>query len=101
MRKFTIHVPIYDVYVDVIIGDKSLDQHTAGLVQVYANGAFKMRLADAKLNDLHNTVGHEIFHLVFHIMKRAGLQLSLETEEAFAHLTGFLHEEFYKKLKKK
>lgn len=46
------------------------------------------------------TLAHEIFHVATFIMTEVGMQLNDDTDEAFAHLIGFLTERIYKKLNK-
>lgn len=39
-----------------------------------------------------NTICHETFHVVYEILKTAGVRLSSKSEEAFAYLCGFISE---------
>lgn len=44
------------------------------------------------------TVSHEIFHAVDFIFRRIGLQLTAESDEAYAYLIGYVAEQFYKEI---
>jgi hypothetical protein len=38
----------------------------------------------------HQTLSHEVFHITLEIMRSIGVELSLESEEAFTYLQGFI-----------
>ena len=70
------------------------DDNTRGEMTNYHNGQFLVALFDVT----HNTIAHECWHLTsailrFHEVKR--------DEEAFAYLTGKIHEKVYRLLEKK
>jgi hypothetical protein len=44
------------------------------------------------------TVSHEIFHAVDFIFRRIGLQLTGQSDEAYAYLIGYITEQFYKNI---
>lgn len=46
--------------------------------------------------DLINTIGHEALHAACYILEYVNIQLSRQSEEAFAYLTGYINERIYK-----
>ena len=98
MKEFFIKVPIYDVIVKVTVGDKTLTKD-AGNVTIASDGCYWLRVNESRRSpDFYNTIGHEVQHLVFEILDRAGMKLCRETIEAYTYLSGFLHQYIYKKL---
>jgi hypothetical protein len=100
MKSFIIHVPIYEVYVKVVFGDTSIPKDHLAEVIGTSEGCYLMRFRiSAKSPDFKNTLAHEMFHLVFKILDRAGMKLTNESQEAFAYLQGYLVEQIYKRCK--
>lgn len=46
----------------------------------------------------HGTLAHEIFHAAHMILSKVGIKLSFKSDEAFAHLIGYLTTKVYVKL---
>lgn len=55
----------------------------------------------SKPNDPHgySVVAHEIFHAVDFIMRRIGITLGSDSDEAYAYLIGYVTREFFKAIK--
>lgn len=46
----------------------------------------------------YSILQHEIFHAVYHILKRIGINLCDDSDEAFSYLTEYITREVYEKL---
>lgn len=49
-------------------------------------------------NPSHATISHEIFHAVEFLFNKLNMPLSLENDEAYAYLIGYITEQFYSKI---
>lgn len=47
----------------------------------------------------YGSLAHEIFHAVEFIMERIGMKLTIESDESYAYLIGYLTTEIHKKIK--
>lgn len=47
----------------------------------------------------HGNLAHEIFHAVEFILERVGMKLTIDSDEAYAYLIGYITTEIYKHLK--
>ena len=45
---------------------------------------------------LRNVMAHEIFHVVFNMLADVGLKPNQSSDEAYAYLIGYIHQEFLK-----
>ena len=121
MRRLDINIPIYDWKVIVAtIYDKNDDKEILALSNLYdfdikdtidnikdeetnwglttTNKKVTLMVVGKWENDrqMHNTINHELFHVVSHISEICGL----EDEEAMAYLAGYIGEEIYINLDK-
>jgi hypothetical protein len=62
----------------------------------FENGQAAIRF---KENPDLNTLTHEVFHAVYGLFDRLGINLTKDSEEAFAYFTGYLNQEIYNRLK--
>lgn len=46
----------------------------------------------------HGNLAHEVFHSVEFIMERVGMKLTIESDESYAYLIGYLTTEIYKRI---
>lgn len=46
----------------------------------------------------YGNLAHEIFHAVEFIMERIGMRLTIDSDEAYAYLIGYITKEVYKRL---
>jgi hypothetical protein len=46
----------------------------------------------------YGTLAHEIFHCVEFLMERIGMRLTVDSDEAYAYLIGYLTTEIYKRI---
>lgn len=49
-------------------------------------------------NPSHATIAHEIFHAISFLLIKLNMPLSLENDEAYAYLIGYVTEQFYKNI---
>lgn len=99
MKKYVINVPIYESVLFLTVGDKSVDVDDEAVLSVISDGSFRLKIRDSRKSaNLLNSIVHETNHLTFFILDRAGMNLCLETTEAYAYLNGYLFEEIYKRL---
>jgi hypothetical protein len=99
VKEFFIKVPIYDVIVKVTVGDKELDPDDAGEVKAFS-GCYWLRVRHTRRDgpEFHASLGHELQHVVFEILDRAGMEMTRPSIEAYCYLSGFLLKETMKKL---
>ena len=50
-------------------------------------------------NPSHATIAHEIFHCVEFLMRKLNMSLTLDNDEAYAYLIGYITEQFYSNIK--
>src|SRR4029078_10279245 len=116
MLTFKILGGTYDIHVDVCITDdkqralkyikkklnKSFHESDFGRGNFFFSGSSSVIWVPRipKTPREHGTVGHEIFHAVYHILSWASVNLSESSEEAFCHLIGHMTTQFYNKIKK-
>jgi hypothetical protein len=100
VKEFFIKVPIYDVIVKVTVGDKSLAPDDAGQAMVVEGGCYWLRVRQNRRDgdEFYASLGHELQHVVFEILDRAGMAMCRPTIEAYCYLSGFLQKEIFKKL---
>ncbi len=53
---------------------------------------------ECKGTRFHNTMAHELTHVVYGVLRDSGIELSKETGEVYAYLQGWLTEKVYDKL---
>lgn len=51
-------------------------------------------------NVTHNTIAHEVGHVVMNLFQYIGMPITDDTQEAFCYLTGKIHEQIYRYLNK-
>ena len=74
-------------------------QITRGNSVIFNNGASLIRMSNIprSINDLA-TLNHEVFHIVFFILQKIGIELCPKSDEAFAYLIEYINKEIYKKI---
>jgi len=120
MKKYRVHIPIYDFYLDLYVSDDiptlnkinntilkkaGFDEEDdfdaqARFFPAYADK--NKRVASMVFNkDLINyeLISHEIYHFVIYISKISDFQLNDGSEECFSYLTGFISQQVFDKLK--
>lgn len=85
---------------DVLIFEMSKEEYAPtlkGAITIEMGSVFIVDISkhDNKLS-LHNTIAHEIFHVVHLLLSQKGFKLTDESQEAYAYLTGYLTEEIYR-----
>lgn len=102
----TIGIPIYDGYINIVLADdinEAIEHY--GLGEKDCSCAFVM--PDRKTKGIywvvfglkklsHNTIAHEIVHLVNLIFLDRGIKPDLKNDEPQAYLTGWLTDKMYK-----
>lgn len=90
----------FDEYPDYV---KYVDLNKAnGYAETLKNGSSIIRVkAYEDTPQWIATFAHEVFHVVSGTLRKAGLQLTNKSEEAYAYLTSYIIREFYKQLNKK
>lgn len=118
LKNFIIsyHVYAYDLMVSLGQTDKELSRDlkkygmefnddlkagigSKGRAMMFNNGATIIRLFEyPTTNEHYATLQHEIFHAVVFLMNKVGMKLSDKSDEAYAHLIGYLTKEIYNKI---
>lgn len=64
----------------------------------FSDGAFTIIALGSQetVADYLNTLTHEIFHAVFYILEHRGLKLTVDSQEAYAYLSGYIMEQIIK-----
>lgn len=93
-----LHIPVWNYDYNLIInddenlvndflGEPAFDKYTNGSFIERDGTYFILWLRD--LSDM-STLSHEVLHLVFHVMRSKGVELSTSSEESYTYLMGFV-----------
>jgi len=98
MKRFKIKIPIYNVSLTVIQDDDTLNIDEVGRLEDNSMGTYILKIKKKNKVDCIGIIAHEVQHFVARVLRRAGLPLCEESEEAYCYLTGYVTREIYKKL---
>jgi hypothetical protein len=85
-----------DILKHILPNDEKLDieklEFHEGTTVMFSTGQTVMNINNID----YRTISHEIFHAVVMLMNRVDINLTDDSEEAFAYLIGYLTEEIFK-----
>lgn len=85
-------------YIDLTEEDKEiLKCEGNGRTVMLEGGQTVMRIVQGK--QFHETIAHEIFHCVDFLFRKIGIQLSENSDEAYAYQIEYLTKQLYEKIK--
>ena len=85
---------------DILVFELSKEEYTPtpkGAITIEMGNVYIIDISkhDNKFS-LHNTITHELFHVVHMLLQQKGLKLTDDSQEAYAYLIGYLTEEIYR-----
>lgn len=107
LYTFVIPIDIYDTAIRVVVCEPEdllpwAKKKDTGMVEVieetppetaqgimYAHGDFSSSTIWVPHDVGFGTLSHEIFHAIIHVTRVVGIELTDESEEAFAHMLGY------------
>lgn len=89
----------------VDVGDANIKSHSTtnrGRCVIFESGQTLIRMFQLKNTpEWYGFLQHEVFHAVEFIMERIGMRLTIDSDEAYAYLIGYLTTEIYKRINNK
>ena len=71
----------------------------SGRTAIFSENVVLLRIYNSQKSAMwHGVLAHEIFHASEFVLERIGMRLTLDSDEAYAYLIGYLTEKIYEKI---